>query len=69
MCENIKDNNTEIKAENEAILREILAQYSSKKDVLLDSQAADTDDNESIYSTEEAYSTQGLMAVVFLGTN
>jgi exopolysaccharide biosynthesis predicted pyruvyltransferase EpsI len=69
MCENIKDNSTEIKSENEAILREILAQYSSKKDILLDGAAADNDDDESIYSAEEAYMPQELMAVVFLGTN
>jgi hypothetical protein len=69
MCENIKDNNGAVKAENEAILREILAQYSSKKDILIDSQAADADDDESIYIAEEAYMPQELMAVVFLGTN
>jgi hypothetical protein len=69
MCENIKDNNGAVKAENEAILREILAQYSSKKDILLDGEAADTDDNESIYSAEESYMPQELVAVVFLGTN
>ncbi|GEM_PF-7101948 len=69
MCENIKDNSGAVKAENEAILRDILAQYSSKKDMLLDSQSADADDNESIYIAEEAYMPQELMAVVFLGTN
>lgn len=69
MCELIKDNSAEIKAENEAILSEILKQYRLKKDILIDSQAADADDDESIYSAEEAYIPQDLMAVVFLGTN
>lgn len=82
MCELIKDNSAEIKAENEAILLDILAEYGLKNDdrfigkTSSKPEAEDSDlgtyeceRNDSIYSTEELYTPQEMMAVVFLGTN
>ena len=60
MCENNKELNK--RKENEAMLCEILAQYEQKG-------SFGYEGNDSIYSAEEFYESQELMAVVFLGTN
>ncbi|MFA5103803.1 MAG: hypothetical protein WC527_01315 [Candidatus Margulisiibacteriota bacterium] len=72
MCEDNKE--LDVRAENEAILCEILEQYKQKNDDIYmggekPSLMAGFDDNDSIYSAEEYSMPQEFMAVVFLGTN
>ncbi len=68
MCELNKELN--LRSENEAMFNEILAQYGQKNEAEeLDPGRYGYEGNDSIYSAEELYAPQELMAVVYLGTN